>query len=158
MIHAWAITDTILQEADKWSDFYSNNLSINQDPGSKLAGVLAEIIFQRLYPDAERISNTDRQADFVLDDLRVDVKCKKRNFKPLDYYEVSVLDYQKDFDVDFYYFFSYNAKTQVLYQLGYISKEDYFKKAVFMQRGQIDTSNNYEVKEDCWNLKINQLK
>lgn len=157
-MYSWRITDTILKEAEKWSDFYSNALSINQDPESKLAGTLGEIIFQRLYPQAERISKEDREADFILEEARIDVKCKKRNFKPLPHYEVSILDYQKDFDVDFYYFFSYDAKEGILYQLGYISKDDFFKIARFMKKGDIDPSNNYEVKKDCWNIKINQLK
>ena len=41
--------------------------------------------------------------------------------------------------------------------LGYKTKEEYFKEANFLKQGQIDPSNNYTVKADCYNLKIKNL-
>ena len=39
----------------------------------------------------------------------------------------------------------------------YLNKEDYFKKATFMKKGEIDPSNNWKVSTDCYNLPINKL-
>ena len=41
--------------------------------------------------------------------------------------------------------------------LGYLNKEDYFKKSTFLKKGEIDPSNNWKVSTDCYNLSINKL-
>ena len=42
--------------------------------------------------------------------------------------------------------------------LGYLSKEDYFKSATALNKGDIDPSNNWKVRTDCFNLQISKLK
>ena len=42
--------------------------------------------------------------------------------------------------------------------LGYLSKEDYFKKATFLKKGTVDPSNGWTVSTDCYNLPISDLK
>ena len=42
--------------------------------------------------------------------------------------------------------------------LGGILKEDFFDKAEFWKKGIIDPTNGYQVKADCYNIKINQLQ
>jgi hypothetical protein len=37
-------------------------------------------------------------------------------------------------------------------------KEEYFEKAKFMKKGQYDPDNNYEVRADCYNLYIEDLR
>ena len=37
------------------------------------------------------------------------------------------------------------------------AKEDFFDKAQFWKKGTIDPSNGYQVKADCYNIKIDEL-
>jgi hypothetical protein len=146
-----------IKAASEWSDFKGNIFSIRKDANKMIAPNLAEIIFSRTYTDAERISNTDRHADFLREGKRIDVKCKERSVFCQDHYEVSVEARQIEYDADEYYFYSYNYKKNVMEYLGYISKEEYIKKSIFYQKGDIDPSNGWRVSVDCYNLKISEL-
>jgi len=42
--------------------------------------------------------------------------------------------------------------------LGYLPKEEYFDRAVFLKKGQTDPSNGWTVSADCYNLPIKELK
>ena len=42
--------------------------------------------------------------------------------------------------------------------LGWLSHDEYFEKAVSLHKGQIDPSNGYIVKADCYNVKISDLR
>ena len=41
--------------------------------------------------------------------------------------------------------------------LGMLDKKEYFEKARFFKKGEIDTSNGYKVRADCHNVKIFEL-
>jgi len=41
--------------------------------------------------------------------------------------------------------------------LGQMDKKEYLKKARFLKKGEVDKSNNFTVKADCYNLKISDL-
>lgn len=151
------ITKEIIQQAEKWSDFYGNEHTFNKDKNSKLAGYIAELMFSKAHPKAIRISDNDRQADFIIDGKRIDVKCKQRRVYCKPYYDVSIEDRQSDFDVDVYVFFSYNTDDMVLEYLGWITKEEYFSKARAYKKGELDESNNWVAACDCHNLQIQEL-
>ena len=42
--------------------------------------------------------------------------------------------------------------------LGEYDKEQYFKDAKFLKKGQIDGDNGFRVKADCYNMPINKLR
>ena len=150
------ITEEIILKAKTWSTFKGNHLTFS-NTDSQLAGSIGEIVFQQLYPDAIRVSETDRECDFLFKDFRVDVKTKMTSVNPQPYHDLSILDYQKDFNVDFYCFFRLNYIEHKLWQVATIAKDDYFKKAKFLEKGMFDRTNNYYVKQDCWNLKIGEI-
>jgi hypothetical protein len=153
----WKITNDIIDLASKWNDFNGNQFSIRKDGVNRSIGNIAEIIFSRTYPDAIRISNIDKNADFILKGKRIDVKCKERSVYCKDFYEVSIEERQIDFDVDWYAFYSYNNKESVLEFLGWISKKEFIDKSRMLISGQIDCNNGWIVNVDCRNLKINEL-
>jgi hypothetical protein len=37
-------------------------------------------------------------------------------------------------------------------------KDEYYKNAVALKKGEIDPSNNFTVKADCYNIKISDLQ
>ena len=152
------ITDDILSKAKQWSTFSGNNVSIRKDGGNRLVGDIAEVVFQLMYPSAKRISDTDRNADFLIKGKRVDVKCKDRSVDCKPNYEVSIETRQLDFDVDWYAFFSFNNKTSVIQFLGWVSKEDYLTKSKPLKKGSVDPTNGWTVNVDCNNLQVCELQ
>ncbi len=59
------------------------------------------------------------------------------------------------------YLLECNTKTINLDQLGCWDKKnknDYFREAKKLKKGQVDPSNNFTVKADCYNLSISELK
>ena len=38
-----------------------------------------------------------------------------------------------------------------------MDKIDYLKRATFLKKGEVDPSNNWKVRTDCYNLPINEL-
>ena len=100
--------------------------------------------------------------DLIWQGLLIDVKSKKTTVVPSREFECSVAAYNVRQRCTHYVF------TRVLYQpgsdlpqtthiMGFIGKVEYYAKARFLRRGQIDGNNGFEVKEDCWNLPYSQL-
>ena len=41
--------------------------------------------------------------------------------------------------------------------LGSMGHDEYYNKATFLKKGDVDPLNNFTVKADCYNLKIEEL-
>lgn len=59
-----------------------------------------------------------------------------------DYYVHNFVGYQRNYDVDYYIFASYNTSNRVLTICGYIEKEDFFKKAIYFPKGSLRTRSD----------------
>ena len=92
------------------------------------------------------------------DNIKVDVKTKQTRVKPLSHYDCSIAKTSSKQDCDWYVFTRVKKDFSVGWFLGAISKDDYFKESVFLQKGEVDPSNNFTVKADCYNLPISSLK
>ena len=96
--------------------------------------------------------------DIVLPNGRtVDVKTKQTSVKPLPEYDCSVAKYNTKQKCDFYAFVRVKGDLTVGWYLGMIEKERYFEQAQFLTKGEVDPSNGYTVKADCYNVKIRDL-
>lgn len=130
------------------------NNSILKGKGN-LAGFLGEqIALQCLGGTWE---NTYEYDIILADGKRVDVKTKQTTVTPLPEYDCSVANYNTKQQCDAYAFVRVKGDYTVGWYLGCMDKENYLKKAKFMKRGEIDPSNNYTVKADCYNLTIKDL-
>lgn len=158
MITRFNIDEDTINLAESWSDFKGNKFSIRNDGTKMIVSNLAEICFSRQYPTAVRISDKDYNADFTLKGYRIDVKCKERAVYCREDYDVSVEARQMEYDVDWYMFYSYNSKANVMEFLGGMSKEEYKSKARLYRKGDVLDGNNWKVSVDCYNLKISQLR
>jgi len=133
------------------------NNSIRNGEGN-LAGFLGEECVLQYYPHAKRDNGYDH--DILLKPFRVEVKTKDRTVIPQDDYECSIANYNTRQDTDYYFFVSLlrnNGRYSCGYLLGYIKPEDYYRKAKALKTGELDPSNNFTVKADCWNLPIREL-
>ena len=50
------------------------------------------------------------------------------------------------------------GKAKVVEIAGWMEREEFFKKAKFWKKGDIDPSNNWKVLLDCYNLRADKLK
>lgn len=130
-----------------------NNSILNG--GGNLAGFIGEqIVLQVLGGDW---LNT-YEYDLIIDGHKVDVKTKQTSVVPLPHYECSITEYNAKQDCDYYAFTRVKKDFSVGWYLGAMKKADYFYKAKYLKKGEVDPSNNYTVRATCYNLAIDQLK
>ena len=135
------------------------NNSITKGDGN-IAGFLGEFIAAREI--GAEVDNS-YQHDLRFGTTTIDVKTKRCTSKPRDFYECSIAAYNTKQKCDIYVFTRllwHKAKPQVWergWLLGWLPKKEYFEQATFLKKGQVDPSNNYTVKADCFNLKISCL-
>lgn len=95
--------------------------------------------------------------DFIYKNEKYEVKAKETKYYPELHYEASIADYNTRQKCD-YYVFTRVLKHETdlipknVFIMGYMPKEEYMQVATFKKRGTRDTSNNWLVKKDCWNI------
>ena len=148
----------ITGEDIKEAKLLSNNMGTLQNSITKgqgnVHGFLGEIITSKFLKS--KLSNT-YDYDIVYNNIKIDVKTKRVTTPPRDYYECSVASLNTKQLCDIYVFTRVLKDMTKGWLLGYINKKDYFDKAVLLKKGDIDPSNNWKVKTDCYNLPINKL-
>lgn len=150
------ITSDMLQKAKiKSEEMGALNNSI-LDGNGNITGFLGEEVAKSILGG---VSKNTYDYDIVLDSgVKIDVKTKKTKVAPKDYYECSVAAFNTKQKCDYYCFVRVNADYSKAWYLGVYPKSCYYTDAVFLRKGEVDPSNNYTVKADCYNLKISNLK
>lgn len=157
------VTKEMLKKAgEKAKEMGTINNSIVRGDGN-IAGFLGEEVANNIL--SGQIINTF-DYDILTGDLcgnsqqiSWDVKTKRCKSPPRDYYECSVADIQNQ-KCDRYVFV--RVQTPIVDQgkawvLGWLPREEYFKKARKMTKGETDPSNGFVVKADCHNVAIKDL-
>jgi len=156
----------------KAEDLGSINNSITSGRGN-LAGYLAEIALTK-YLGCKNIScdkGRDKyDYDLIKDGRKIDVKTKRRTVDPKPFFEVSIAGTSKHQKTDTYAFISITFKekrgmgskaqyygVESIWLCGFMSKEDYFDKAIFWKKGAVDPSNGFKVHADMYNMPISSL-
>jgi hypothetical protein len=130
--------------------------SITKGQGN-IAGFLGEEIANAILDGT--IENT-KDYDLIHDGLRYDVKTKRCTSKPRPHYECSIAAYNTRQKCDRYLFVRVewiNDKVKRAWILGWMDKKEYFEQAHKLTKGEIDPSNNFVVKADCYNIAIKDL-
>lgn len=127
--------------------------SITKGEGNA-AGFLAELVVASLL-DGQAKSTKDYDI-ITKDGKTIDVKTKRTKVPPRDYYECSIAKTSLHQNCD-YYVFTRCLPDGTIYILGDCSKDNYFKKARELKKGQQDGDNGFIVKADCFNLPILEL-
>jgi hypothetical protein len=129
------------------------NNSIRQGEGSLVAYIGEEVVKNVLNGEIQDTYDYD----IVYQNTTVDVKTKERTVAPKPYYECSVADFNTKQDCDEYAFVSVLDTLKEAWYLGKISKPDFYAKAVFHRKGEVDPANNFTFKADCYNIPISLL-
>ena len=149
------ITDDILRLAhDKAIEMGKLNNSITDGEGN-LAGFVGEFVANSVLGGV--VSNT-YDYDIRCGDLTYDVKTKRCTSKPQQFYECSVAAFNVRQLCDRYVFVRVQLERRLAWVVGWEAKDSYFEKAVRLNKGDIDPSNNFTVKATCFNLPISELQ
>ena len=154
------ITPEMLERAKSRDCGQMNSKSFMKGKGN-IVGFLGEEMVQSLSKDF--IWKDSYDYDFSFKGRTVDVKSKYQSspLPPKPNYEASIGKDSLHQRTEFYIFCRIYRDKDGNYPhgwiLGAISKEEYFKKAHKLLKWQIDPSNNFYVREDCYNLPYSEL-
>ena len=150
------ITPEMVQKAKvKAAHMGALNNSIRQGDGN-VVGFIGEQIAQQVLGATEK---NNFQHDLVLPNgLTVDVKTKQTTVKPRPDYDCSVAAFNTKQQCDYYAFVRVKNDYTVGWYLGAYKKSEYLQNAIALKKGEIDPSNNFTVKADCYNMKISDLQ
>lgn len=141
------------------SDNRMNSRTVYNRKHSRMAGILGEIVFKKMYSTATK--SGDLTYDFNLEGYKVDVKCKYRTVIPRLDYEASFFLYQADekFNADLYYFMSTIPSMEYVWLCGYMSKKGILENphTEIWRQGEIDENNGMTFREDTICLKYKYL-
>ena len=144
-----------LIEAEKQAKEMGNIAhSITKGQGN-IAGFLAELAVAKYYGASQK--NTYNYDLVMPNGTTIDVKAKRTTVKPRPNYECSVAAYNTKQNCDYYSFCRVSNDFKIVWLLGTIKKEEYLDKSKKKTKGDIDPSNNFIFKADCYNLKISDL-
>ena len=121
---------------------------------SHVVGAIGEIIVADIIGADE--SNT-YDYDLVRDGERIDVKTKRCNTRPFPHYDCSVAAHGTNQNCDSYVFVRILTDTSRAWILGSIPKPDFYTRATKYKRGDVDPTNGFTFKADCYNLPISEL-
>lgn len=129
---------------------------------SEIYGALGEIIvydyYSSLGKSVEWSKNEDQQYnwDLSIDGLTYDIKTKRTTVIPQENYLCSVAAVNITQKCDYYYFVRVTEDLMSGYLLGYYSKSEFYSVANFKIKGEPD-GENWVIKDDCYNLRVDQL-
>jgi hypothetical protein len=153
-----------LAEEDYQREFSETNLmnskTVYNRKESRIAGILGEMVFKTLYPEAVKVIQ-DITYDFDYKNLKIDVKCKIRKVAPTYNFEASFFVYQSTgkFNADTYYFMSTTRDYQKVWICGWGSKDHILnhENMELWKAGTTDTNNGMSFKQDTICLKYKYL-
>lgn len=126
-----------------------------------VVGFLGEEMVLSLSPEFKIIDSYDY--DLTFKGFTFDVKTKHQtvDFEPKSTYDASICSDSLHQKTQYYIFCRVFRDGRGNYPygwvIGFISKNKYFKNALSLKKGDLDPSNNFTVRQDCFNLKYKSL-
>ena len=127
--------------------------------GGNIAGFLGEEVANVVIDGT--INNTYDYDIVSKSGIKYDVKTKRCTSEPKPFYECSVANFNTKQKCDRYAFVRIENKNKRwgrAWVLGWLEHDEYFEKAKKLTKGQIDPSNGFIVRADCYNVAISDLK
>lgn len=149
--------DMIRLAQEKANELGQLSNSIRQGRGN-LAGFLGEAVVDAAWGGG--ISSNTYDFDATLEGEKFEIKTKDRTVPPALHYEASVANYNTKQRAGYYVFVSLLRRDTLFtkgYVIGIIPTSDYYKEATFRRVGEIDPSNGWTVRANCYNLPYEKL-
>ena len=122
---------------------------------SNVVGAIGEVIVGDVL-DAEHVNTI--HYDLVKNGNRIDVKTKRCNTKPFPNYDCSIAAHGSSQDCDTYVFVRVKIDMTRAWILGGISKGRFLQQATRYSKGDVDPSNGFVFRTDCYNIPISKLE
>lgn len=154
------ITKEMIEEAiQRASEVPLLQNSDTKGHGSKIAA-LSDLMVQKTW-GGRIASDMSYDFDWISPKLYLfEIKSKERNVEPKPWYNCSVKEYNTEQKCDYYLFTSIYGDYSRGWILGYLKKKEFFEKAIFFKKGEIDPDprgDKYVFPSNCYNVKIEQL-
>jgi hypothetical protein len=136
------------------------NNSIKKGKG-RYAGCLGEIVLNDFFKSRnpkDSVIVGDYQYDIIYKGAKVEVKTKQTTVAPRSHYDASVTACNVKQQCDFYFFMRIDDKDwKTAWLCGVVAREEFMNRSIFHRKGEVDTSNNYVFKQDCYNIKHSDM-
>lgn len=140
-----------------------NHMTILPDGSGQITGLVAEVGFaSELIQQSISFSWVGSEKgpyDFVCDmkgtEVKIDVKCKKRNVPPTPFYSAHVTEDQRNYDCNIYVFASLTDEN--LSFMGWYPKPHYWRDATLVKKGDPD-GRGYTERADAGKMEYGDLK
>jgi hypothetical protein len=154
------VTKEMIAKAHERDKGKYNDRSFMDGKGN-FVGFLGEYITHAVRPDFKHVDTFNY--DFLWKGRTIDAKTKHQTVPqtPPGYYEASVDVNSMHQETDYYIFCRIYRKVNEWpygWILGGISKQDFLDKARKLTKGDQDGNNGYVVKQDCYNIRYDQLR
>ena len=130
--------------------------SITSGDGN-VAGLLGEMVVEKVTGYVRKNTKDFDVVNPENPEDTADVKTKRCVAKPEPHFDNSIASYNTSQKCSKYIFVRIKKDYSVAWVCGELTKDEYFKKAVFLQQGQFDPRNNWRCKADCWNVSMDDL-
>lgn len=90
--------------------------------------------------------------------LRIEVKTVRVSSEPKPDYVCTVAASSRKQECDYYAFTRVHKSLNKGWFLGVYPRDQFFEDAVFQKRGDLEPSNGFICRADCYNVKIKDLK
>jgi hypothetical protein len=122
------------------------------------AGNAAGLVGQRLAADYYhcRMKST-YDHDSMHRELGIEVKTKRTSVAPQPDYDCSVAVTSLHQKCDAYVFARCLKDLSVCWLLGYMPRPEFMEKAAFYRKGDVDPSNGWKAKADCYSVHVERL-
>ena len=110
----------------------------------QLTGIIGQTVVADFLKQERPVGDKgfDGGVDFIINGKTVDVKTMTRTKPVRDFFVHNFIGYQRNYDVDYYVFASFNIKSSVLTICGYVTKKEFFDRSEFYDTGSIRERSN----------------
>jgi len=146
-----------IEKAEKLYSFKCLKNSITNGERN-IYGAIGEVAVEKY------LKSIDREVDFtstydydmIVSGKKIDVKTKRTTVTPREHYLCSIFKFNTRQQCDYYVFTRVKENKEVAYILGYVSKDEFYKKSVFCKEGDLDV-NGFAFRSDNYSMEVKDL-
>lgn len=136
-----------------------NSTTILDNGSGQAAGLIGEMAFAHALAEQrityQHLGGEAQHHDFIVGDVKIDVKAKQRNVPPSYDYDAHVTASIKDADCRLYVFVSVTKGQPTL--MGWCGKDEFWSKAKIVCEGDLDERGKAE-RADAGKMKYSGLR
>ena len=136
-----------------------NNTTILENGSGQRAGLIGEMAFAQALAEHrityQHLGGDKQHHDFLIGDIKVDVKAKQRKVPPSYDYDAHVTASIRDADCRLYVFVSVTNDQPAI--MGWYGKEEFWRDAKIVSNGEVDEYGKPE-RADAGKMKYRDLR